>query len=89
MALGAQVADVLRLVVRQGVALTTVGLVLGLAGAVAGTRLLGGFLYDVKPLDPLTLATVVALLICTAMVACWLRARRAARVDAMVAVRYE
>jgi predicted permease len=89
MALGAQVADVLRLVLRQGVVLTAAGLVVGLAGAVAGTRLLGGFLYDVKPLDPLTFAAVVALLACTALLACWLPARRAAKVDPMVAVRYE
>jgi predicted permease len=89
MALGAQVADVLRLVFRQGLALTVAGLALGLAGAVAGTRLLAGFLYDVKTLDPLTFAAVVTLLALTALLACWLPARRAAKVDPMVAVRYE
>jgi predicted permease len=89
MALGAQVADVLRLVFRQGLALTAAGLVVGLAAAVAATRLLGGFLYDVKPLDPLTFAAVILLLGCTALLACWLPARRAAGVDPMVAVRYE
>jgi putative ABC transport system permease protein len=89
MALGAQVADVLRLVFRQGLALTGAGLVVGLAAAVAGTRLLGGFLYDVKPLDPFTFAAVVVLLAIAAVLACWLPARRAARVDPMIAVRYE
>ena len=89
MALGAQMADVLRLVLRQGVALTAAGLVVGFASAVAATRLLSGFLYGVKPLDPLTFAAVILLLALTALLACWLPARRAAKVDPMVAVRYE
>ena len=80
MALGAQVADVLRLVLRQGLVLTAVGLVLGLVGAFGATRLLVGFLYEVKPLDPMTFVAVVMILALVALVACWLPARRAVRV---------
>ena len=89
MALGAQVADVLRLVLRQGIELTGSGLVLGLTGACAATRLLRGFLYEVKPLDPMTFLAVLLILALVAMVACWLPARRAARVNPMVALRHE
>ncbi len=89
MALGAQIADVLRLVLRQGLGLVGVGLALGLAGAFGATRLLRGFLYEVQPLDPLTFVSVVALLAIVAMFACWLPARRAARVDPMMALRTE
>jgi len=89
MALGAQVADVLGLVLRQGLGLIAVGLLLGLAGAFGATRLLRGFLFEVQPLDPLTFATVVVLLAVVALFACWLPARRAARVDPMVALRNE
>jgi predicted permease len=89
MALGAQVADVLRLVLRQGLGLVGIGLVLGLIGAFGATRLLRSFLYDVRSLDPLTFATVIVLLAAVALFACWLPARRAARVDPMVALRKE
>jgi ABC-type antimicrobial peptide transport system permease subunit len=89
MALGARVGDVLRLVLRQGLALAGVGMVIGLAGSVATTHLLRGFLFGIQPLDPLTFAAVAAVLAGVAVVACWLPARRAARIDPMVAVRYE
>jgi predicted permease len=89
MALGAQLADVLRLVMRQGMSMVILGLVLGLAGALVVTRLLRSFLFEIQPFDPLTFGVVVALLSVAAAVACWLPARRAARVDPMVALRSE
>ena len=89
MALGAQVGDVLRLVLRQGIGLTVAGLMLGLVGAFCATRLLRGFLYEVKPLDPMTFLIVVVILALVAVAACWLPARRAARVNPMVALRSE
>jgi macrolide transport system ATP-binding/permease protein len=89
MALGAQVADVLGLVLRQGFGLVMVGMALGLASAFAATRLLRSFLYEVKPLDPLTFGSVVLLLAFVALLACWLPARRAAKVDPMVTLRCE
>ena len=89
MALGAQVADVLRLVLRQGIELAVLGLVIGLAGAFGATRLLRGFLFEVQPLDPVTFVSVGILLSGVALFACWLPARRAARVDPMVALRAE
>jgi predicted permease len=89
MALGAQVTDVLRLVLRQGLGLAGLGLVLGLAGAFGATRLLRGFLYDIQPLDPVTFTAVAILLGLVATGACWLPARRAARVHPMEALRTE
>jgi ABC-type antimicrobial peptide transport system permease subunit len=83
------VADVLRLVLRQGLGLTVVGVVLGLGGAFGATRLLRSVLYEVQPLDPMTFVAVVVILGLVAMVACWLPARRAARVNPMVALRHE
>jgi putative ABC transport system permease protein len=89
MALGAQVADVLSLVLRQGLGLTATGLGLGCAAALAVTRFLRSFLYEVTPVDPLTFGVVVALLAAVSLLACWLPARLAARVDPMVALRHE
>jgi ABC-type antimicrobial peptide transport system permease subunit len=89
MALGAQFADVLGLVLRQGLGLVALGMSVGLAGALGLTRFLRGLLYEVKPLDPLTFGGVALLLALVALLACWLPARRAAKVDPMEALRCE
>jgi putative ABC transport system permease protein len=89
MALGAQSHDVLRLILRQGLVLTLGGLVAGLAGAILLTRFLTGLLFEVKPTDPLTYGVVASLLALVATVACLIPARRATKVDPLVALRYE
>jgi putative ABC transport system permease protein len=88
-ALGASPSDVLRMVLRQSLTLTGVGIVLGLAGAAAVTQLLTSMLFNVKATDPLTYVAVVALLFAVALLASYVPARRAMRVDPMVALRYE
>jgi putative ABC transport system permease protein len=89
MALGATPALVMRDVLWYGVRLTVVGLAVGLAGAVAGTRVLSSLLYGIKPLDPLTFIAVPLLLAVVAVAASYIPARRAAQVDPMVALRHE
>jgi putative ABC transport system permease protein len=89
MALGAQSRDVLRLILRQGFFLTLGGLFAGLGGAVLLTRFLTSLLFEVKPTDPLTYAIVAVLLAFVALAACLIPARRATRVDPLVALRYE
>jgi putative ABC transport system permease protein len=89
LALGAERDDVLKLVVRQGLKLSLVGVVIGIAGALAMTRLVSGFLYGVKASDPLTFAAVSLLLILVALAASYMPARRATAVDPMAALRYE
>ena len=89
MALGARAADVLQLIVRQGMGLVLIGLAIGAAGALALTRVMSSLLFGVKPTDPLTFASVSALLAAVAFAASYIPARRATRVDPMVALRYE
>jgi putative ABC transport system permease protein len=89
MALGAQTRDVLRLVFRQGLTLSLLGIVAGVGVSLAGTRVLAGFLYGVAPTDPATFASVALVLVAVALVACLVPARRAMRVDPIVALRYE
>ena len=88
-ALGAQRRNVLGLVVGQGFVLTLVGIACGLAGAVGMTRFLSSLLYGVRPTDPLTFAAVALLLTGVALLACYIPALRAARVDPIVALRHE
>ena len=88
-ALGAQRRDVIGLVMRQGTRLTALGVGLGLAGALAFTRVLEKLLYGVSARDPLTLGGIAALLAAVALTATWLPARRAARVDPILAIRAE
>ena len=89
LALGAQPRNVLQLVLRRGVRLAGVGAAFGVAAALALTRLMAGLLYDVSATDPVTFSCVVILLIAIALLACYVPARRAMRVDPMVALRYE
>ena len=89
MALGAAPGDVMRLILGQGAMLAMVGIVFGLAGALALTRFLRSLLFEIKPNDPTTFMGVAILLMIVALLACYIPARRAMRVDPMVALRYE
>jgi putative ABC transport system permease protein len=89
MALGAQHGDVLRMVIAQGAKLVGIGVVIGIAAALGLTQLLSTALYGVTATDPGTYVAVSALLVVVAMLACYIPAHRAARVDPMVALRYE
>ena len=88
-ALGARSHDVLTMILAQGLRTIAIGLLIGLAGSLALTRTLSSLLFGVTPTDPLTFAAVTALLVATALLACYIPARRATKVDPMVALRYE
>jgi putative ABC transport system permease protein len=88
MALGAQPLDILGMIFREGFLIVAVGLAVGIAGALAASRIVGSFL-TVSAHDPVTYALVTGVLACVALAACFIPARRAMRVDPMVALRYE
>jgi ABC-type antimicrobial peptide transport system permease subunit len=89
MALGAQVSDVLRVMMKQGIILTAIGTVVGLAAAFVLTRFLSSLLYNVSATDPLIFAAVAILLLAVSLIACYVPARRALRVDPMHSLRHE
>ncbi|MGE0130009.1 MAG: ABC transporter permease [Blastocatellales bacterium] len=89
LALGAQTRDVLKLVLGQGLKLVSIGVVIGLAGALAAARVLNSMLFGVSATDPATFAGISLLLVVVALLACWIPARRAAKVDPMIALRCE
>jgi ABC-type antimicrobial peptide transport system permease subunit len=89
LAIGAQRRDVLRLVLRDGAKLTLLGIAVGIIAALALTRLMASLLFEVTPTDPATFAAVALLLAVVALAACYIPARRATRVDPMVALRYD
>ncbi|MBS1791402.1 MAG: ABC transporter permease [Acidobacteria bacterium] len=89
MALGAQSANVLALIIRQGMLLVVIGAAIGLGVAFAATRLIESQLFGVSATDPLIFVGVAMLLVAVALLACWIPARRAAKVDPMIALRYE
>jgi putative ABC transport system permease protein len=89
LALGAQRKDILNLVLSQGISIVVIGIVVGMAGAFAATRLLSSFLIGVNATDVLTFALVAASLAVVALLACWIPARSATTVDPLVALRYE
>ena len=88
-ALGAQAGEILRRVVGQGMALAVAGLIVGIAGSLALTRLLESMLYEIEPTDPTTLIMATLLFLFVALVAIWVPARRAIRIDPMEALRYD
>ena len=86
-ALGAQQADILRLVLRHGLALSLAGVAIGIGGAFALTRVMKGLLFHVTATDPATFAAIAILFVIVALAASYIPARRAARIDPMVALR--
>ena len=88
-ALGAQWRDVLKLVLKSGMLLVTLGLTIGLVGAFALTRLMATLLFEISPTDPITFAAVAFCIILATLIACYIPARRATKVDPLIALRYE
>jgi len=88
-ALGALPSDVLSLIGKLGLKLTLIGVAIGVGLAIGLTRMIAGFLVGVKPTDPVTYAVVAVVLVSVALLACYIPARRASRVDPVVALRYE
>ena len=88
-ALGAQWGDVLKLILKSGMLLVVVGLTIGLAGAFVLTRLLAALLFETSPTDPVTFGVVALCVILATLLACYIPARRATKVDPLVALRYE
>jgi len=89
MALGAAASDVLRLVIGQGMWTTVTGVAIGITASLALSRMMRSLLFGVSATDPLTLAGVVLLLVGVSLLACWIPARRATKIDPLVALRYE
>ncbi len=89
MALGAQATDVLKLVIGQGIKLALIGTLIGMVGALAVTRLMRSLLFDVSEVDPVTFVVVPLSLTLVALIACWIPAWRATKIDPLVAIRYE
>ena len=89
MALGAQLRDVLKMVLRSGMSLALIGIAIGLAGAFLLTSLMRSLLFGVTPTDAFTFAIVAGILFVVALLACYIPARRATKVDPLIALRYE
>ncbi len=89
MALGAMPRDVLRLILASGARIVFIGLLLGTAGALASTRVLSSLLFNVSPYDPVSYVGIIVLLSTIALLACWIPAKRATKVNPIVALRAE
>ena len=85
--LGAQRGDIVRMVLREGAAVTIIGLLLGIGGAFAATRLIEGNLFGVSRMDPVTIAAVAVVLLAVSLVACFIPARRTTKLNPLIALR--